>query len=192
MKDFIRVSNALLILVLMGVISSAFYEEFTREGPPCPLCFLQRLGMIGIATAILMNLRFGIRIKHYVLALFSAGIGGAVSTRQILLHICPNFPTFGYPVLGLGLYTWAFIVFCCSAISIGVFLFLYQPDQAMKVRMSWLDYLAFLATALVTLGNIILTIYQCHFGSCKDVPWPPKNPPTSLSVPAYNLLFPFV
>lgn len=175
MKDFVRISNALLIFVLMGVITAAFYQEFTGEGSPCPLCLLQRLGMIGVATGIFMNLRFGIQTQHYALSLLSAGIGGAVSTRQILLHICPGFPVFGYPVLGYGLYTWAFIVFCCSAIAIVILLFLYKPDQSKKERLNWLDQLAFFSIFLITLANIALTVYQCGFGPCKDVPWPPKK-----------------
>ena len=109
MKEIVRTGNALLILVLVCVIGAAFYQEATKQGPPCPLCLLQRIGMIGIATGALMNLRFGIRSQHYALSLLSAGLGGAVSVRQILLHVCPGFPEFGYPVLGYGLYTWAFI-----------------------------------------------------------------------------------
>ena len=38
-------------------------------------------------------------------------VAGMVSGRQVLLHIAPGDPGYGAPVLGLHLYTWAFIVF---------------------------------------------------------------------------------
>jgi len=172
MTSFIRTSNALLILVLMGVICTAFYKEYTGEGPPCPLCLLQRLGMIGMATGILMNLRFGIHIRYYSFSLMSAFIGGAIAIRQICLHICPGFPVFGVPVFGLNLYSWSFIVFCCASISIIIFLFLYSADQKKMIPMNGLEKMAFIALVAVTLANSTTVFQQCGFGPCKDVPWP--------------------
>ena len=175
MIKFIRISNAFMIIVLMAVISAAFYQEFTGEGPPCPLCFLQRLGMIGVATGILMNLRFGVRIRHYAYSLLSALIGGAVAVRQICLHICPGFPIFGYPVFGYNLYTWSFIVFCCCTLAIVIFLFLFSPDQRQKFPMNSLEKFAFGYLVLITVANILLAFQVCELGPCPDPPWPPKS-----------------
>ena len=175
MIQFVRNCNALMIIVLMGVISAAFYQEFTGEGAPCPLCFLQRLGMIGVATGILMNLRFGIRIRHYAYSIFSALIGGAIAVRQICLHICPGFPTFGYPVFGYNLYTWSFIVFCCSTLAIVIFLFLFSPDQRTKIPMKGFEKLAFGYLVLITVANIALAFKVCEFGPCPDPSWPPNS-----------------
>lgn len=174
MKPFVRISHSLLILVLMGVVSAAFYQQFTSQGPPCPLCLLQRLGMIGVATGAWMNLRLGVQIKHYALSLLSGLIGASVSVRQILLHICPGFPVFGYPVLGFGLYTWAFIVFCCSILVLLILLFLYRSTQAAIVKIHWFDKFAFLVLALITIADVVLSLNLCGYGPCADVPWPPK------------------
>lgn len=125
----IRTVNAFLILVLVGVLLAGLYQQYFRDNPICALCYLQRIGMIGVATGLLMNLRFGVRSRHYALSLLSAFFGGGVALRHICLHICPQFPVFGTPVLGLSLYTWSFLVFVCSSLSIIVLLFFEPPPQ---------------------------------------------------------------
>jgi disulfide bond formation protein DsbB len=168
MKTFVRNSNALFILVLVGVIAAAFYQEFTRQGDPCPLCFLQRVGMIGVGTGLMMNLVFGVRVPHYALAFLGALLGAAVSIRQILLHICPGFPGFGLPVLGFGLYTWAFLVFASSVLALVVLLFLYRADQKPKTPMNWLQKLACGALMFITLANLLLAFSVCGLQTCPD------------------------
>ena len=43
--------------------------------------------------------------------ILGASMGAAMSMRQILLHIVPGTGSFGNPIFGLHLYTWAFIAF---------------------------------------------------------------------------------
>lgn len=102
------------------VMLSAFYIQFAEGEFPCPLCMLQRYGMI-LSTAgallIVMQARRGtLTTAKYAqglgMGLLGALIGGAeVSVRQILLHIKPGDPGYGAPVLGLHLYTWALVTF---------------------------------------------------------------------------------
>ncbi len=102
------------------VMLSAFYIQFAEGEFPCPLCMLQRYGMI-LSTAgallIVMQARRGtLTTAKYTqglgMGLLGALIGGAeVSVRQILLHIEPGDPGYGAPVLGLHLYTWALVTF---------------------------------------------------------------------------------
>ena len=106
--------NLLLIFIICSVLMGAFYIQFVEHETPCPLCMLQRAGMVGVALGALLNLRFGISPAHYALSLLSCLTGGLVALRQISLHVCPQFPTFGIPVLGLSLYTWSFLVFVSS------------------------------------------------------------------------------
>lgn len=167
-----RTLNALLALVLMGILLAAYYQQYFKHELPCPLCILQRLGMIGVSIGAIMNLRFGIHTKHYAVSLLSAFVGGSVSVRQILLHICPGSPVFGIPVFGLNLYTWAFVAFCCSVLAIIGLLFLYSEKEESKLPLNWLEKLAFFAVILLTLANFITTLNECSLGFCKDVPWP--------------------
>jgi len=176
MKSFVRNANALFILVLVGVIAAAFYQELTKEGPPCPLCFLQRVGMVGVATGLMMNLCLGVRVPHYALSFLGAILGGAVSVRQILLHICPGFPVFGLPVFGYNLYTWAFLVFCCSILALVILLFLYRADQKPKAPLNWFQKLANFSLIVITIANLILAFSVCGIKTCPDPAWPqPKE-----------------
>lgn len=153
--------------MLLGVIAASFAEQLSLRQLPCAYCLLQRSMMLCIVTAVLMNFRFGIQVKHYALMLFSALLGGAISLVQTSLHVCPDFPKFGVPVLGLSLYVWAFIVFVASVLSISTFLFLHTPEMTHRIPLNLFEKglfcLALLATALLA-G---LTFNQCGFGDCQ-------------------------
>jgi disulfide bond formation protein DsbB len=102
------------------VMLSAFYIQFALGEFPCPLCMLQRYGMIlstlGALLIVMQARRGTLTTAKYSqglgMGLLGALIGGAeVSVRQILLHIKPGDPGYGAPVLGLHLYTWALVTF---------------------------------------------------------------------------------
>lgn len=162
--------NALVIIILSGVLLSAFGVQFIWHEEPCPLCLLQRVGMVGVAASLLLNLWFGIRTAHYGLAILSSLVGGFVALRQVSLHVCPGFPEFGVPVLGISLYTWSFFVFVCCVAAIAAMLFLYDPKESEGEPML-LDFLgktAFTLIFLVTVANVIATLNQCGLGVCTD------------------------
>lgn len=171
MEKFCRFSNAAFICVLMGVLLSAFYQQFTHHLHPCPLCFLQRLAMLGISMGLFLNLRLQMNPMHYGFSLLSAIFGGSVSLRQIALHVCPGFPIFGQPVLGLSLYTWAFLVFVLSGVSIGILLMISPKEQEIKKMNTFELFVAFFLLAMI-ISNCVITYVDCFFGPCQDVPWP--------------------
>ena len=80
--------------------------QFAYDNLPCPLCLLQRIAFTMMAAGLIYNLGFGPRARGYGLILLAAIFGGAVSIRQILLHIAPGDPGYGAPVFGLHDYTW--------------------------------------------------------------------------------------
>lgn len=159
-----RTLNALFILVLVGVLCSGYFVQFDFHEQPCPLCMLQRLSMIGVASGLLLNLRFGIRPAHYGISLLSALLGAAVAVRQISYHICPNFPAFEKPIFGLNLYTWGFIVFACSIFAIAVLQILNRYSE--EKPLSRFEKLAYLALFLVALANAITTYLECGLTPC--------------------------
>lgn len=160
--------SALIVLILACILISAFGIQFLWKETPCPLCLLQRLGMIGVATALLLNLRFGVRPSHYGLALLSALVGGAVALRHIALHAIRGSPTFGIPVFGLGLYTWSFIIFSCCILAIALLLFLYRSEdhQDGVQTLSFFDKFVSGLLFVVVLVNVITTFQQCGLGLC--------------------------
>jgi magnesium-transporting ATPase (P-type) len=167
MTKCVRLLNVLHILVLSGVLLSGYSVQFLLHEQPCPLCMLQRLAMIGISVALLCNLKFGIKPFHYGLGILAAIFGGSVSARQMALHICPQFPTFGTPVFGLDLYWWAFIVFTASIFVIAIMLFLYTKEQEKPVPMNWVEKGVFVLIAAITLANVITTFLECGLSVCK-------------------------
>ncbi len=161
-----RFLNALVILIISGVILAAFGVQIFEGEEPCPLCYLQRAAMIGVAFALALNLKNGIRPQHYGLALLFTLFGGAVALRQISLHVCPQFPKFGLPVLGMSLYTWSFFVFVCSIFAIALLLLLYRKEQKEVPVEKW-SLFAIGLIFFVTVANVLSTLLQCGFGSCE-------------------------
>ena len=102
--------NALGLLAVSATLLFAFADQLIYRDLPCPLCILQRAGMVAAGFGLALNLRFGVRPSHYGVMILGALVGGAVSVRQILLHIVPGSGAYGNPFLGLHFYTWAFIV----------------------------------------------------------------------------------
>lgn len=170
MSNTQRTLNALLSLIISGVLLSAFGVEFIWREVPCPLCMLQRLCMIGAAIGFMLNVKYGIHMSHYGLSLLSSLAGGTVALRQISLHVCPGFPTFGIPVLGLSLYTWSFIVFACIVLAVAGLLFLYDPqnNEDGDKEMAGIEKLALSILFIVAAANIFTTFYHCGLGPCHD------------------------
>ena len=166
MINWQRNLNILLILILSGILLSAFGVQFIYHEEPCPLCMLQRIGMISVAYAAVLNLWFGIRVSHYGLMLISSLFGGFVALRQISLHVCPSFSTFGLPVLGLSLYTWSFIIFACVVAYVALLLFLYDASEEEQIPpplSGWSKFAAALIL-IITLANVATTLMQCGWG----------------------------
>lgn len=161
--------NVIIVLIICLVLLGAYGFQIFMHEQPCPLCMLQRLGMIGIACGSLMNVAFGSRKSHYALSLLASITGGFVALRQISLHVCPNFPTFGTPFLGLSLYTWSFIVHVTAVFVIALLLLIFdRPLKPAKPVINGFDVFAFVFLFLVILANVITTLLKCGLGPCTD------------------------
>lgn len=160
--------NALLALIICGVLLGALAIQLFKHEQPCPLCLLQRLGMLGVATGALMNVKFNPQKAHYGLSLLGAFSGGFVALRQIALHVCPGFHTFGIPFWGLSLYTWSFLVFVSSVVYIALLLLIFNrtKENQEALKMNWFGYLAFILVFIVAVVNIVTTFSLCGFGPC--------------------------
>lgn len=168
MANFQRILNLLFVYVIFLVLLAGYLYQYLEKSEPCYLCLLQRIGLIGIAAALLMNLRFGIRMQHYGLAILSALLGRAFALRQIAMHVCPQFPTFGHTVFGLDLYIWTFIVFSCSifAEAILAIFYGYTKNKTFVPKWNGPERSAFWAIILITAGNCVSTLLECGLSSC--------------------------
>ncbi|MBO6511395.1 MAG: disulfide bond formation protein B, partial [Roseibium sp.] len=110
--------------------------------------------------------------------LLSAVYGGAVSTRQILLHIVPCTGSYGSPVLGLHYYTWAGI--CFFLIILGTAIMLLFEGQYRKTLVDkpehgrfggqTLPKIAFFIMLFLAAANTVTTFLECGPGICADPP----------------------
>lgn len=113
------------------ILGSSLIIQFFYHEQPCPLCLLQRAAFLNIGVALMLNVKFGNRVSHWALVIFSAVAGIAVSIRQILLHV--NDPIgFGSAVLSLHMYTWCFIGFAIAIIGSGIMLIIYPENNGSK------------------------------------------------------------
>ena len=166
MKDLERHLNALQVVIIALVLIGAFSIQLFLHEQPCPLCFLQRLGMLGVGSGALMNLRFGPHKRYYGLSLLAAFFGGFVALRQMALHACPGTKPFGVPFWGLSLYTWSFLIFACSVLFISIMLIFFKEGRNEKKGLHLLHKAAFLLLFSAAFGNIIDTAILCGMSAC--------------------------
>jgi disulfide bond formation protein DsbB len=175
-----RIINVLALLALIGVLAGSLHLQFGVGEQPCPLCLIQRSAMIGLAVGPLMNLLWGIRPAHYALSILAAVVGGAASTRQILLHIAtPGDPGYGPAVMGLHLYTWALVTFVIAIVGCSILLLwpapFSAPDEGIWREPGWLRVAALTAIVWVLVDLVVIaisTIPECGVGMCPDDPDP--------------------
>ncbi len=181
-----RWGQYLLLLFLWALslpLLGAFWVQFVWKEAPCPLCLLQRMcmilvgiGVVWILTAEGATNRVADQLRWsqgFAISVLAATLGLCISLRQMLLHIAPDDPGFGTPVLGYHLYSWAFGIFVmtllCSGVSLMMTRSLSQTDDASKssvlarfTRISiWMFGLVILANMLVvsfTAANELLTV----------------------------------
>lgn len=170
----IKVLNAIDALGLAFLLLIAFVLQIRFHELPCPLCLLQRLGILAIAFGFLLNVQFEISPAHYTLSLLSAMLTAAICVRQIFLHVIPGDPGYGLPLFGLHLYTWLFLL-CVGVIFYISIIFSispqYEQDQSPKTKsMQLLTHTAFAAVFLLAIFNGVSTYFECGIKACPENP----------------------
>lgn len=182
-----RLVNIVSLFALVGVLAGSLHLQFGSGELPCPLCLVQRSGMIGLAVGPALNLLWGMKARHYALSILAALVGGAGSARQILMHIAdPADVGYGPAVFGLHLYTWAFVTFLVAVAGCALLLMWNRPfelgDRGVLGQRHWLRTGTLFITIWVLLWVLvdlliigIAVIPECGLGLCPD------NPPAGVS-----------
>lgn len=172
-----RIINVLALFALIGVLAGSLHLQLGVGEQPCPLCLIQRSAMIGLAVGPIMNLLWGMKPAHYALSILAAVVGSAGSIRQILLHIQPGDPGYGPAVLGLHLYTWAFVTFVIAIVGCAVMILWgaqFDPsDDGVRHERRVFRIVALTAILWVTLDLLVIGISvlpECGLGMCPDDP----------------------
>jgi hypothetical protein len=170
----IKTLNAIDALGLAFLLLVAFILQIRYHELPCPLCLLQRLGVLAIAFGFLLNVQFKIRPAHYTLSLLAAMLTAAICVRQIFLHVIPGDPGYGLPLFGLHLYTWLFLLCVGVIIYISVIFSIapqYEYDEPSKTKgMQLLTHVAFAIVFLLAIFNGISTYLECGIKACPENP----------------------
>jgi len=171
--------NSLGLIALSFPLIGALVDQLILGEYPCPLCLLQRMAMFLVATGILMNLRFGIRQLHYGVSILGALLGASISLRQILLHIVPvagESSGYGPAVLGMHLYTWAFVIFCAAILAIALAMVLFDIDDRKNgtensVReLTRIEKVIFYGFMVLVSINVVAVFLECGIAPCPDNP----------------------
>lgn len=167
LANFFEVAGVMLALVL------AFLMQFVYNKLPCPLCLLQRFGLMAIAFGFLLNFRFGFRPSHYSIILISSLFTASVALRQVALHILPGSGSYGSAIFGMHLYTWSFIVAMLVIISTSLLLGV-ERQYLEKVRKTALSQHVvtglFACLVFLAVANIVSAFFECGFSACPDNP----------------------
>lgn len=179
-KNIYKLMNTIDLLGISFILIAAFICQFLLHELPCPLCLLQRLGLVAIGFGFLLNIHYQIRPAHYGLSLLAAVFTGFVAIRQISLHILPVDPGYGDIFLNLHLYTWVFIIsvvtiiYTAIMVSFSAQYMSYHPtdkiNEALNKWIKRLGHFAFSLVIILLIGNIISTFLECGFEICPDNP----------------------
>ena len=174
MPQLFRNLNGLGLLMLNVILIFAFYDQFMYQELPCPLCLLQRVGLVAVMFGLLMNIQYGPKPLHYGLMLISALYGAIVALRQISLHVIPGTPGYGDPFMGWHYYTWAFIVFFLILLGSSVILMFpgqYEgtTDTVHAKKPLWCKIIITISLVMVA-TNAVSAFLECGVGACPDNP----------------------
>jgi disulfide bond formation protein DsbB len=161
------------VLALAGIslsLTVAFYYQLVFGDLPCPLCQLQRVGLIAIGLGFMMNLCLGLRPVHYGVALLGCLLTGIIAARQVMLHILPGDPGFGSTFLGVHFYTWAVLTALATAVFIGGLLLTGEVPIGTRPAAKRLGRgVVWVFIALIA-ANLVSTVLECGLGPCDPNP----------------------
>ncbi|WP_050470218.1 disulfide bond formation protein B [Herbaspirillum chlorophenolicum] len=167
-----NILNVLGLLAVCASLGIAFYYQLSLKELPCPLCLLQRAGLILTGIGLMMNVRFGVRSAHYGVALAGALVTGIVALRQVLLHIAPGDAGYGSTFMGLHFYTLAALASLAAVAGIAALLMLKSWEMPTRFP-AWKSAggkLACILFLLLVAGNLASTVLECGAGACEDNP----------------------
>lgn len=162
--------NVLGLYAVCAALLVAFYYQLMKSELPCPLCLLQRVGMLLIGFGFLFNVRFGVRNLHYGIALIGAVVAGAIGMRQVFLHITPGDVGYGSPFLGLHFYTWTVVASLIVVVAIALMMMLKEGSGREVPRFSLLGKAGALLFIALIASNLVSTVLECGGGQCDDNP----------------------
>ncbi|WWO95334.1 MAG: disulfide bond formation protein B [Candidatus Dasytiphilus stammeri] len=160
------------MLVLFGnniILIMAFYYQLVWNELPCPICLLQRIGIIIISIGFFLNIRFGIRSIHYGIALLGCILTGIIAMRQVFLHILPGDLGYGSTLFNFHFYTLALLSSILTIVVIAILLILKDSKKTLILLTKW-DKINIIIFSLLIAANVVSTFIECGIGDCESNP----------------------
>lgn len=163
------------IIIASCIATNAFTLAFQLQyhDLPCPLCLLQRFGLLAVAYGATMALRTDGTARYVFVVVISSIFTLIVALRQLLLHIMPLDLGYGPTLFGLHYYTWtallalAFIIIVAMAPLISTIDIKHYLSNKSIQRLKEFTYYFFILLCFI---NIVTTFLECGFTAC------PSNP----------------
>ncbi|WWP01860.1 MAG: disulfide bond formation protein B [Candidatus Dasytiphilus stammeri] len=164
--------NIVGMLVNNLILTIAFYYQLVKDELPCPICLLQRVGVIMISIGFFLNVRFGISSSHYGIALLGSIITGIIATRQVLLHILPGDPGYGSSIFGLHFYTLALLSSLVTIVAIAMLLILQRGEEIERhsINLTFEGKITIIIFMVLITANLVSTLLECGLGPCENNP----------------------
>jgi len=148
--------NGVFVLILCGIlVCSTIMQHFQKEVPGS-FALVQHLSMAGLICAGLLNIRFGVEAKHYILALFTTFMGGIMGFLQMWLSVPTGGPGIAPRVAQFNFNTLALFTF--AIVIAGILLVLFIRDFFFKytknLEMSVFANFCFLVGCVVMIANL--------------------------------------
>ncbi|MFD2176024.1 disulfide bond formation protein B [Veronia pacifica] len=170
-QKYVYQLNVLGMFGIASVLFAGIFFQFALNELPCPLCLLQRVGFALVLFGFALNVRFGIRQRHYGVILLGALFGAMSALRQVSLHVIPGTPHYGSDVMGMHYYTWAFVIFGLTILGVSVLNMLWQEkwSENSETMTKIGKYCMWFAIGSVFL-NFVLTFAECGPYECAADP----------------------
>lgn len=167
-----RVLQKLDLLAILGISIISFaaisIQLLTHE-LPCPLCLLQRVGLLAIALPYVINIFIKRTRSNYLIAIITSFLTMLPSCRQVFLHIAPNTGNYGDPLFGLHLYTWVFIIGLVSILFNAILMCVCDNNEEHKSPIKIAKIIVTLYILAISF-NIVSTFLECGLTMCPSDP----------------------
>ena len=171
-REIVYMLNIASLAGVTAISLAAIVLQFLLNELPCPLCLLQRAGILAIGIGYMMNLMLGCKSRYISLSTFAAIFTMFFAIRQVLLHITPDSTGYGDVILGAHMYSWVVIV-SSTIVLWNCLINLYLEDNYRRphnkglLSISRITMVVFILTIAINIG---LTFMECGFGQCPDNP----------------------
>ncbi|EJF83589.1 disulfide bond formation protein B [Candidatus Bartonella washoeensis] len=169
---FVILMNVLGLIGLSIVLLVAFYYQLVKFELPCPLCLLQRVGLMLAGCGFLLNIHHRVKNTHYGMVILGCMVTSVVAARQVFLHITPDDLGYGSTFFGLHFYTWAFIISVLCIFAVVFVMILGEVSHKFKIcsPFPFLSKMASFLFVFLIAANLVSTVLECGSGQCADDP----------------------